>query len=119
MTTTVIEQLPEVVNIAMRRGDSFGLAVQVWDDDAQTVPTDLTGATIAAQSREDPDGTLIGDWEVTVTGNTIGLVLAGKVAAGLPELSYWDCQVDWFADGITVTTLVAGAIAADRDVTWL
>lgn len=119
MTTTVIEQLPEVVNIAMRRGDSFGLAVQVWDDDAQTVPTDLAGAIVTAQSREDPDGTLIGDWDVQVTGNEIGLVLSGKVAAGLPVLSFWDCQVDWFADGITVSTLVAGAVAADPDVTRL
>src|SRR3954469_8155584 len=114
---TVIEQLPEVVNVAMRRGESFALAVQVWDDDAQTVPTDLTGTIVTAQSREDPDGVLIGDWDVQVTGNSVALVLSGKASAGLPVLSYWDCQVDWHADGATVTTIVAGAIAADPDVT--
>lgn len=113
----VIEQLPQAVNIAMRRGDSIALGVQVWDDDAQTVPTDLSGTLVTAQSRNDPDGTVIGDWDVSVSGNEISLVLTGKLAQGLPLLSYWDCQIDWFMDGLTVTTIVAGAIAAEPDVT--
>ena len=116
-TPVLIDQLPQVVDIAMRRGDSVALAVQVWDDAEQTEPSDLTGAIVTAQTREVPDGPLIGDWTVEVTGNLIEMVFSAKLAVDLPRLAVWDCQIDWFADGMTVTTITAGSVSADPDVT--
>lgn len=115
--TEVVKQVPETVNIAMRRGDSLGLSIQVWDDDAHTAPSDLSGTLVSAQSRQDPDGPLLGDWQVSLDGNSIALTLPAKVAQELPLLSYWDCQVDWHSDGLAITTIAAGAVAANRDVT--
>ena len=117
MTTEKLDLTPSRLNLALYRGDSIGLSVNVWEDDAGTVPADLTGATVTAQIRETYDDAEALSFEVEVVDNTVVLVLPGKVASDLPPDGYWDLQVDWAGDGISVQTLVAGGIHTMSDVT--
>jgi hypothetical protein len=105
------------MNLPVVRGDSLGVVIRLWEDVDKTVPSDLTGATATAQVRADPDGDLIGDFSVVVTGNEVSLNLLPAVSQLLPAMSRWDCQVDWASDGVSVQTVAYGSLAAMPDVT--
>ena len=96
------------------RGDSLGLDVTLWDDLAKTQPTSLTGATVLAQVRTNPDSDeVLGTFASTVTGNKISLTLAPAVTATLPDECAYDCQVTF--SGGKVLTAVYGEMTVQPD----
>jgi hypothetical protein len=109
---------PDKVSFTHYRGDTLAFSVEVWDDADKTIPSDLSAALVSAQVRESPDDTqVLADLEVTVTGNTVNLVLPPKGARELKASNVFDVQVDWYADDTNVQTVLAGTISAGKDVT--
>lgn len=109
---------PKKVSIPHYRGDSFTALLRVWDDDARTVATDLSAATLTAQIRattEAPE--VLADFDIAVTGNEILLSLGPDVTATLPASCTFDVQADWNSDGTDITTLLAATFAVAPDVT--
>lgn len=115
--TQVVAQSPQRVNLALVRGDSLTLLVHLWQDAEHTIPADLSQATLTAQVREDYDDTeVIGEFDVTVDGGDITLTWPPKYSRGLPPVAHWDLEVDWYSDDHKVQTMLAGAVAAEKDV---
>jgi hypothetical protein len=108
------------VAITHYRGDSLALTVQVWDDAAQTVASDLTGATVTGAfkiDKDDPDPP-VEEWGVAISlPNTILLTLTPAKSKAMPDFTYWDVQVDWLGDGTRVTTVITGTLTEVQDVT--
>lgn len=111
--------LPTKTSLALYRGDTVDVVVQVWDDDDHTVPTDLSGTEINAQIRQSADAVdVVADFVVEVEGNTIGLKLDPKAAASLPPAAVFDVEIDWSNGlGDDIQTVVYGTIATTPDVT--
>lgn len=100
------------------RGDTFTALVHVWDDTAHTIPSDLTGAAVAAQIRVSTSATaVITTFDVTKSGNTITLRLPPAKVEKLPQRSVYDVEVDWQADRVNVQTILRGSFTVDPDVT--
>jgi hypothetical protein len=103
------------------RGDSLALQLRVWQDVDNTVPADFSAAAVVAQIRtvtESPD--IVAEFDVTVTGNTLTLVLDPKQSRELPPTCVFDVEVDWaFATDpdVNVQTVLAGSLAVASDVT--
>lgn len=109
---------PKRVSIGHYRGDTFTALLKVWDDDARTVPTDLSGVTITAQIRATTEATeVLAEFVIAVDGNEILLSLAPDVTQDLPATSTFDVQADWNGDGTDVTTLLVAAFQVAPDVT--
>jgi hypothetical protein len=110
----VIEQLPQDVNLILKRGDDFYLTIAVDDLDGQ--PADLTGAAVRAQIRaqtESPD--VLGDLAPVIEDNVITVFLTSPVSASLPLSTVYDVEL---TDAqARVTTLIAGTITLRPDVT--
>ena len=110
--------VPEKYAMAEMRGDSFGRTFTLWEDDAHTIPVVLNGAAVTAQLRvKDTDPDPVDAWAVTTAGNAITITLSPDQSAVLPASTVWDIQVDWQADGTTVTTPVRGSLKLTQDVT--
>lgn len=110
--------VPPTENLAHYRGDTFTAAVHVWDDDAQTIPSDFTDSAVAAQIRASTSAaTIIAAFDLTVAGNTITLRLPPDKAELLPARAVYDVEVDWQGDGVNVQTVIRGAFTAEPDVT--
>ena len=107
---------PGKFNLDLYRGDSYAWRFILWADDAQTVPVDLTGATVAAEIRDKSAGTHIVDLDVVVTQpNIVDVAMTPTMYDTCPSKGVWDLQVA-FADG-QVHTPVAGAVTVTPDVT--
>lgn len=110
--------VPTRTNIAHYRGDSLAIQVTLWTDQAHTIPADLAGATVRSQIREDRDDTaLVAELATSVAGNVINAYLSPASSRTLPPLGFWDVEVDWFSDDVTVQTVAAGGISSEPDVT--
>lgn len=109
---------PAIRNLAHYRGDTLGVLLRLWHDDAATDPVDLAGATVTAQVRLTADtATAIADFDVETSTNEISLTLPPGDTATLPAKAVWDCQVDWLSDGTSIQTVVAGQLTTTPDVT--
>jgi len=105
------------------KGDSAVIKVLVWQDDAHTVPADLSTATITAMLKEtNLDVTPVATFDVTVgpdPANEVTLYISPEVSRDLPmSKMVWDMQIDWFSDGVIITTAVDGTWQEKQDVTW-
>jgi len=107
---------PGKYNLDLYRGDTHAFRVVLWSDEAQTVPYDLTGATVEAEIRDKSAGTHIVALTVIVTlPNTIDVTMEPDMFATCPSKGVWDLQVTT-VDG-EVLTPVAGTVAVTADVT--
>ncbi len=101
--------LPALINLTAYRGDTWA---QVFRFKTDTVPLDLTGATVAAWAQ-------LQSGTVVVLDATVVSALAGEVRIGLPagtaSGSYtYDVEV---TQAGTVTTWVRGTLTVTTDVT--
>jgi hypothetical protein len=110
--------VPTKVDIVHYRGDTLGISLKVWADDEKTVPANFTGATVVAQVRPTVDSTdVAGEFAVSITGNTLTLVLDPKQTRAMGAANVWDVEVDWHSDDVQVQTVVAGSLSIASDVT--
>ena len=114
-----VNLLPTCVTaITATRGDSIGLVLHVWTDAAHTVPADLSTALVTADLKVKPtDVDPVDSWNIDIAGGDITLTLTPAQCRTLPLKTVWDCQVDWFSDDATVTTVASGTLALTQDVT--
>ena len=112
--------IPGKYDLALYRGDTWGMAVYLWEDAGKTEPTDLTDATAAAQIRDAPGGGNATDLIVDIVPPNI--VVVAIPAELWPTLTLkkgaWDLQLT-FAAGNVVQTVLAGSVAVTQDVTDL
>ncbi len=109
-------QQPGRYDLRMYRGDSYAWRVIVWEDQALTVPSDLTGATVAAEIRERYWGTTVVELGAVVTPpNIIDLTMSPDMWPGCPVAGVWDLQVTTSPD--EVHTVLSGEFRSDGDVT--
>jgi hypothetical protein len=106
--------LPETLNLAAYRGDTFRRGIDIYQDGE--LVDDLTGWTFAAQVREDADApTPSATFDVAVSGSRVTLTLAANVTAGMPRDGVWDFQIT--TPNGEVVTPYRGAFTVEGDVT--
>ena len=109
---------PGFYALQIYQGDSYRWQFTLYDDVAQTQPSDLTGVTVTSQIRDRPGGVLIATLACTVTlPNVITTYLAPTDSAVLPSSAAWDLQLG-YASG-DVATVLAGPVNTTPDVTNL
>lgn len=104
--------------LALYRGDSYSWQFVLWEDDAHTLPSDLTGVTAAAQVRDKPGGAIVMAMTCDVDlPNTINVNLAAAAWApsGPKGTAAWDLQLTYADD--SVVTVLAGQAIITQDVT--
>lgn len=107
---------PGTHDLSLYRGDSYHWLFEFYQDAAQTVPTDLTGATADAEIRDKTAGAKIVVLQCTVTlPNIVEVVMDPTLYATCPAKGVWDLQLT-FADG-QVHTPLKGAVTVNPDVT--
>jgi hypothetical protein len=106
---------PAEFDLSLYRGDTFRLQLKLWEDQAASLPVDLTGATADSQIRNKPGGDIIVPLAATVTApSIIDAVLLATDAASLPKRrGAWDLQV---TSG-DVFSPVAGKVSIKEDIT--
>ena len=110
--------MPSEYDLAIYRGDTGHWQFKLWQDDAKTIPVDLTGVTALSQIRDRPQGTQIFNMTCTVTlPNIVDVVLAPAVSITLPGTfkGAWDLQLTYPSG--TVATPVFGNVTVQADVT--
>jgi hypothetical protein len=106
---------PGVFNLDLYRGDDYTWRVMLWNNTARTVPTDLTGATAAAEIRDKTAGSRIVTLGCTITApNIIDVTMLSADWAECPTSGIWDLQVT-SPDGL-VRTVLAGTVKTTGDV---
>jgi len=113
-STSSIVELPMPLSLSLYTGDSFAMTLTITNPDG--TPTNLVGATVAAQIRTNPASSAIsGAFRIGIQSNVITLELLGSDTANLVGNFSWDCQLinasGW------VQTLVYGPISFTQDVT--
>jgi hypothetical protein len=112
-----IEVLPEIVHLALYRGDDFG----PWQITAKVgvVPIDLTDYSIKAQIRQTQDAsTILATFLCTITDAPNGVFtieMDDAQTAALPKSSKWDLQLT--DSGMRTRTFMTGNVSVTPDVT--
>jgi hypothetical protein len=97
-------------------GDSYRWQFTLYDDMAQTEPSDLTGVTVTSQIRDRPGGVLICALTCTVTlPNIILAYLSPANSALLTTSAAWDLELDYPTGD--VATVLSGPVNVTPDVT--
>lgn len=110
--------VPAKQNIAHYRGDTLALLLRLFEDDAQTAPSDLAAATVTAQVRATTEATVVlAEFAVAVDGNEVALRLSPEKSRTLPVTAVYDVQVDWASDDVNVQTVLSGQLISSPDVT--
>lgn len=107
--------MPGTYNMKLYRGDSAEWTFTLWEDEAQTVASDLTGAEVAAEIRNKSAGDKIVALECEFTGNVVTVRMTPDLYTDCPARGVWDLQIT-FPDG-TVRTVLAGKVNCTGDVT--
>ena len=108
--------IPGVYDLCLYRGDTSRWQFRLWQDEAKTMPVDLTGATVLAQIRSGPGGAIQATpTAVIVPPNLIDMVLSAADSAALGGGGVWDLQVT-YASG-DVATPLRGRVQVQQDVT--
>lgn len=106
---------PGYFRLDVYRGDTKRWRFVLWQDDAKTIPTNLSGAVVTAQLRAYPDGEVSALLGCTVTlPNTIDAVLSAADSSRVVN-GVWDLQLA-FSGGDVVTAL-SGNVLVVADVT--
>ena len=108
---------PNQYDLDIYRGDTYIWRVLVWDDDQQTVKSDLTGVTVTAQTRDSPDGTTTAPLTCTIVmPNEIDVSITKAMWTSAPPVQgVWDLQLVY--PNSTVKTILAGKVMITPDVT--
>ena len=108
--------IPGKYDLTIYRGDSYHYRFLLWEDDANTLPTDLTGAIARAEMRTSVNGPVFGEMDLVVTlPNTIDGVLSAAMTAAIAyKHGVWDLQI---TRAETVRTVLAGKVKLIADVT--
>lgn len=107
--------VPATLPLKHYRGDTLTLTVKLWNDASHSQPTNLTGATVLAQVRSNPDSdVVITTFGSSITGSQITLTLTPAQTALLPEEATYDVQVTYSNN--VVQTVLAGELTAEPDV---
>jgi hypothetical protein len=106
--------IPGSYDLLLYRGDTWARRFRLWQDDAMTLPVDLTGSTVAAEYRANTNDTNAVAFDCAVTDPNI-VDVGWHTWVDCPLSGVWDMQVT-FADG-TITTYVAGRVRVTADVT--
>jgi hypothetical protein len=107
---------PGTYDLCIYRGDTGRWRFICWQDAAKTMPSDLTGATAAAQIRDRPGGNMVTQFYCGVTApNTVDVAVLPADTANLPPRGVWDLQLTYASSDIR--TLVAGKVLVTGDVT--
>ena len=115
---TDVQIQPDCINVTFTRGDTLTIVLNVWENTAQTIPANLSGATVTAQVRQTPDAaTAEATFAVTKVSNQVTLRLTPAQTRVVSSACSWDCQVDWASDGSDIRTIVQGDLAVIQDVT--
>jgi len=106
---------PGTYNITVYQGDTLNMQFGLWQDNAMTIPLNLTGVTPYAQVRTAPGGT------PKTMELTCAVQLPNLVNVTLPATQtqtavagVWDLELDG-PNG--VMTVIAGAVSVVPDVT--
>lgn len=107
-----------VIDLVIRQGGTFYEWFQLFEDDAETTPQDITGNTYAAQIRRN-DGTLLVSFTCTVLDAALGKVafsLTPSQTSALPLGSgfVWDMEE---TSGSVVNPLFGGRVTVRKQVT--
>lgn len=106
---------PGVFNLDLYRGDSYAWRVLLWNNTASTVPTDLTGATAAAEIRDKTAGSRVVPLGCTITlPNIIDVTMLPDDWPECPSSGIWDLQVTF--TGGRIRTVLAGSVKTTGDV---
>jgi hypothetical protein len=110
---------PGRFDLKLYRGDSYAWQFTLWEDDAQTIPVDLTGFEVAAEIRNESAGTVYATLGTTITGtNTIEMKLSAVQCQACPAKGVWDLQLtDPAPTPPEVRTVVVGLVLTLPDVT--
>src|SRR5580765_7264627 len=88
---------PGQYDLELYRGDTARYRFVLWQDEAKTLPIDLTGVTVTAQIRDQPNsGTIRLQLTCATTlPNTIEVTVPSDGAANLHQRGAWDLQLTW------------------------
>ena len=105
--------------LVVYRGDTTRWQFNLWADAAKSVAADLTGATVTAQIRTRPGGTLVVQIPCTVTlPNSVLVTLSAAASGALGTGSAaWDMQVVYPSGD--VSTVLQGPVNVTADVTLI
>jgi hypothetical protein len=108
---------PGTLNIAVYHGDTYRWQFVLWQDQAKTLPADLTGVIPKAEVRTVSGGPILTTMDVTVQMPNILLgVLTSAKTTLLPKTGgTWDLQLTYPSGD--VQTILAGAVSVTMDVT--
>ena len=103
--------------LSVRIGDTETVSVTLQDSAGTAI--DITGRTYSAQIRETAASTnTLASFTcvlVNAANGQFACTLSATTTAALsPQMAVWDLQE---ANGTTITTLLAGAVKIDKDVT--
>lgn len=117
--------IPGTFDLDLYQGDSHAWEFRLWDDEAKTIPTDLTDISPLAQVRMSRGGRLILTMTTTVDVSTPGIskILGSITAADWAavevcspaQTAWWDLQLRHTIDG-TVQTVLQGRAYITADV---
>ena len=106
---------PVKYDLDLYRGDTHAFRVVLWDDKAQTIPFDLTGAAAEAEWRDKLESTLIVNLVATISlPNIIDVSITTDIWTSAPGSGVWDLELSWPG---RVLTVVAGSVKVTADVT--
>jgi hypothetical protein len=107
---------PGAYALQIYKGDSYHWQFTLFDDLAQTQPSDLTGVVVNSQICDAPGGVVICALACTVTlPNIILATLSAADSALLPQSAAWDLQLTYTSGD--VATVLAGPVNVTPDVT--
>lgn len=105
-------------NLNIVRFDSWTWQFTLWGDEAKSIPSDLSGATVTAQIRLTVGGAIIASLAVEVRDAPRGVVwmsISSGQSGVLPPVAVWDMQIS-YPDG-EIRTPVGGNVLVTDDVT--
>ena len=113
-------RVPAVFPLVVYRGDTARWAFALYDDTAQTEPTDLTGVTPRSQIRDYPGGHLIAEVRCSIdecSKNQINAVLRYQESRNLPMSAFWDLGLRYLSG--EWRTILRGPVSVTPRVTTL
>lgn len=108
--------IPGTYDLCLYRGDTSRWQFRLWQDEARTMPVDLTGAAVLAQIRAGPTGNVQATPTTSIIPpNLIDMVLTAAQSASLAAGGVWDLEIT-YASG-DVATPLRGRVQVQQDVT--
>lgn len=109
--------LPQKLDLAVYRGDTFRAQFRLYNDTQQTLPADLTDVVAKAELRDKAMGSkVLATFDCVITlPNIIDISLPAATAGTLTKGGAWDLQLTY--PGGDIRTVIAGKVAVTLDVT--